>query len=438
MIGGAGDLSTHGRRTNVLNWRFALSATLTGREQPVPHRTYAAVRDERRILVATDATINARGAIVMGSLLAEEGATTVRALSVVDPFFVGIPELGAAPPPIDLEQSRVDARSATVGEAITHTLGSSTHWPVDVRMGLSGQVIAATAEEQGASLVVLGLGRHRLSDRLLGRETALQVTRFGSTPVLAVPAEGAVLPQVAVVATDFSDYSLRAARTALALFPSLTWLYLVHVRPLASPPVAPDELVELKLFRKALPLAAGTQVQSVVLPGGDAAESLLRFAGLARANLIVAGTHGRGFFARLVHGSVSTNVIRGAECAVLVVPPPRADSSAVAAQIVPLSKPGTAWTTVLTEFSARNAGRKCALEMDDPAAGAQLRATGFTFLGATFAADEGRIELLLGVAVPRLTRHIVGVVGVDVVSGGNGRETLRVAHGSGHTLLTVL
>lgn len=390
------------------------------------------------IQLATDASPGARGAMRLAQLFAHEAGWRIRVVSVVDPFFAGVPEFGVIPPPSELERTRGEARARAIRGELAGLGELQRNWHVEVRMGLPAQAIAAAADESRDALVVMGLGRHGLADRLLGRETALHVSRFCSVPVLAVPPSITTLPRIAIVGVDFSDHSVRAAQAALALLPGLSWLYLVHVRPSTLPVVAPDELAELRIFRDSLEPGRGVNIQSVVITGNDPVESLHRFAGLAHADLIVVGTHGHGFFARLVHGSVSTGTLRAADCSVLVVPPPRRAESAAVEAAKPVAH-AARWMETVASFSSRNAGRRCTLEADDPPAGARLQAIGFTFLGATCDTNRG-VELAFSdsaVPMPDLTRYFTSVDTADVVSGSSESETLRIAHGSARTLLTV-
>jgi nucleotide-binding universal stress UspA family protein len=57
-----------------------------------------------------------------------------------------------------------------------------------------------------------------------------------------------------------------------------------------------------------------------VLKRGDPARELLVFAEAEDIDLIATGSHGHGPIARAFVGSVSTRIVRGAHCAVLVVP----------------------------------------------------------------------------------------------------------------------
>ena len=55
---------------------------------------------------------------------------------------------------------------------------------------------------------------------------------------------------------------------------------------------------------------------------GPAPEAVLAVAEDIGADLVVTGSHGRGRVARAVLGSVSTEILHGADCDVLVVQPP--------------------------------------------------------------------------------------------------------------------
>ena len=66
----------------------------------------------------------------------------------------------------------------------------------------------------------------------------------------------------------------------------------------------------------------------LVVQVGVAADSILSFAQLQKADVIVMGTHGRRGFDRLMLGSVTDRVMRGAPCPVLATSRPTHDSVA--------------------------------------------------------------------------------------------------------------
>src|SRR5262249_9075776 len=71
--------------------------------------------------------------------------------------------------------------------------------------------------------------------------------------------------------------------------------------------------------RRQLVARSPINVETVTLHG-DPANEVLHWATRIGADLIAAGSHGYGFFSRLLLGSVATKLLRRASCAVLGVP----------------------------------------------------------------------------------------------------------------------
>jgi nucleotide-binding universal stress UspA family protein len=177
-------------------------------------------------------------------------------------------------------------------------------------------------------MIVSGLGRHHVMDRLFGDETALRLIRASSVPVFAVASGTSQLPARIVVAVDFSETSLRAARLALEVAAPRATIYLTHVGPRDSvlrewngwgATYKHEVSVALVKMRKQLRVPAGMSVQSVMLQG-DPATELLAFASTVAADAIATGSHGHGFITRMIVGSVTTRILRCATCSVLCVP----------------------------------------------------------------------------------------------------------------------
>jgi nucleotide-binding universal stress UspA family protein len=180
----------------------------------------------------------------------------------------------------------------------------------------------------------MGLGEHGVTARLMQRETALQVMRAASVPVLALPRDAWGIPHSAVAAIDFTASSETAAAAALDLLGGEGTLYVAHVLPRtmiphAEPPSWGDEstagtLKRLEAVVRRLDPPRGVHVEYVLLHG-EPAHELLAFAEEMKADLVAVGAHGRSALGRLLMGSVSTRLVRTAECWVLVAP---ADGSA--------------------------------------------------------------------------------------------------------------
>jgi nucleotide-binding universal stress UspA family protein len=69
-----------------------------------------------------------------------------------------------------------------------------------------------------------------------------------------------------------------------------------------------------------LQIRSGARVAARMLDG-EPASALLDFARREHCDLIALGGHARGLMDRILLGSVRTQVLRGARCSVLVVPP---------------------------------------------------------------------------------------------------------------------
>jgi nucleotide-binding universal stress UspA family protein len=134
---------------------------------------------------------------------------------------------------------------------------------------------------------------------------------------------------VVIVATDFSPQSMRAARAVLPLLDDEAVIHVVHVwqpSATADPTVFAVEeeyarAISGRLARFVADLHAppGVTVRSAVREGRCAGQ-LVAYASEHHADLIVAGRHGLNTIARFFVGSVTTALLRGATCSVLVTP----------------------------------------------------------------------------------------------------------------------
>jgi nucleotide-binding universal stress UspA family protein len=118
------------------------------------------------------------------------------------------------------------------------------------------------------------------------------------------------------VPTDFSLESEKAVAYAAALARRMgSALYLVHVlKDLAGYHEARERLAML-----ASRLAIGTRRFALDVRTGEPAESIAEAAERYGADLVVMTTHGRTGLAHMVSGSVAEEVIRRADCPVLVL-----------------------------------------------------------------------------------------------------------------------
>lgn len=397
------------------------------------------------VIIATDGRDQSDPAIVAGRIIA--GADdALRVVTVLRP----LPAVSVeAPLPPDVEAARRADQKRTVVAQLRRLCGVADI-DVELHTGDPAASITRVAHESGATMIIAGLGRHRVMDRLFGDETALRLIRLAGVPVLAVTNGLRQAPRRIVVATDFSETSLRAARLATELVAMGGTVYLAHVAPRDSTlydwngtgsSYKHDAGDALQKVREQLRIPGDIVVQRILLQG-DPATELLAFATSVNADLIATGSHGRGFVTRMLVGSVTTRILRTATCSVLCVPHRAAMTRGLTTANPPvvanLSK--AEWTDTLDAFTRRNVGRRGVLEVDDPEIGAQAQENDYPLLGATYDPHDERVDLMfgeLGDVNRHLTRGIGGISGIDVLRDDMGRDlALRIAHGAGQTLLT--
>ena len=379
--------------------------------------------------------------------------TSLEAVAVVEPlgsYAIGTEVMLVAP---ELEAARRAQLETRVRDRLARALGEERSWRCDVRVGPPVRVVAATATERHATLLVAGSGHHGIAAQLMGSELALQAVRLGDRPVLSVTPGWQGLPRRILCAMDFSPASVRAARLACALLADGGILQLLLVTPPSQQVgLLGDSWLRAQREEAARRFAELRAILEPELPPGAMLDETSR-AGLVvdelldgvhrhDAQLIAVGTQGRDFLERLFVGSTASGVMRRAHVPVLCAPPPAAAERAWielrlrgATQLERASD----WPAVLDAFTRRHAGRRSWLEVDDPSSGAQLQQRGLTFAGAAFDRHDRRVVLsFLDAADPmrHLTRDVPRVDWVALRAGpGAGDEVLCLAHGRGQTLL---
>lgn len=400
------------------------------------------------VVIATDGRQQSDAALIAGLLLGE-ATDAVRVASVLRPVPIVSPEAQLPMSP-DVEATRRADLKRSVVDQMGRVWTNADDVDVELYEGDPATTIARVARDANATMIVSGLGRHRVVDRLFGDETALRLIRVSAVPVLAVSSAFTRLPGRIVVAVDFSETSLRAARMALQVAAPEATIYLAHVAPRDSTlydwngggsSYKQDAGEALQKIREQLRVPDGVTVQRVLLQG-DPATELLAFATSVNADLIATGSHGHGFVARMLIGSVTTRILRCSTCSVLTVPHAAA-MTRIRTTVAPpevKSLPRREWSDRLDEFTRRNAGRRGVLEVDDPEIGAQAQEHDYPLLGATYDPADSCVDIMLGELgdVQRhLTRSIGNVSAIDVLTDEKGRDiALRIAHGAGQTLLT--
>lgn len=397
-------------------------------------------------LIGTDGTTQSDAAIALARLLPLGDKRNARLVTVVD--HAPIP-WGTVDRTLVMDYERGLQKEAEVKATAQRDRLGDKSWDVEVRAGDPATTIAAMAKESRSRIVVVGLGGHGAAARLFGNETALRLMRVSQVPVLAVHSSLKALPMRIMVATDFRESSIEAARLALEIAAPGAAVTLVHVVPWDRREYIPEHWfkeneanVGAQLTRVTgwLDQGSGHRIHQKILYGKPG-PSLLAYAEEIDADLIVAGTHGRGMLGRILGGETIAKLVRGAQRSVLVLPAAAAFQGFDQPEAKPESRDEhTDWSRALDGFSRRNAGRRGRLEVDDPTIGAQVEMTGYRFLGAVYDAPSKRAQLMFGGASgdgPHLVRGIANIKAVEILSGGNGERDTALSIGSddGQTLL---
>ena len=279
------------------------------------------------LVVATDGSARSDAAFTAARLFAGRTNADVQVVTVAEPIFLPSPEWGIVPPMADMLDARRSRQLTAAREQLARVVSPEADWQVTVIDGEPASELARVAGESGARLMVLGRGRHSLAERVLLGETASRLLRLADVPVFAAEPTLTKLPSRIVVATDFSGFSAYAALVALSLADPRAVVYLAHVTPRLD--LAPEAARWAESYEQAARAgmcsirdALGLdrmQVELVTLTG-RAGVALADFAEATKADLVVSGTHGWGFFNRLILGSVATDLLHRAPCSALIVP----------------------------------------------------------------------------------------------------------------------
>jgi len=286
------------------------------------------------VLLATDGSPGAVAAARVAYALATKHHAKVNVVSVVDTRSAPIP------PPLDAAIALGDVvggetihkeQEQAIRAELSGATGSSIDWPVRIMLGTPATSIVKEARHLGAVLIILGLRRHGRLDRVVNDETTLNVMRNASCPVLGAVAELSELPGRVLSAMDFSDGSLIAVRSAMAVVCDDAKLVLAYVRPMSGFLVDEGEArihdmgVEAGFTKVAHELGQdGVTFDHVVLhhaPGESIACALLDYADEIGSDLIAAGSVRHSRLDRWMVGSVSTELVRDGRRSVLIVPP---------------------------------------------------------------------------------------------------------------------
>ena len=294
-------------------------------------RYHAAQIKIKTILVPLDFSRSSMEALNYAVELAKSFAATVHLLHVTAPD-----EAASAGAAHLLRQTADSLMSAREKLAKVHEDHFSSFWPANshVRSGHPFHEICQQAREIDADLIVLATRGHSGLKRLLLGSTAERVLRFAPCPVLVVRRwkRGNLRVRRIMVPTDFSQCAMAGliygALWAKSFAAKLRLLYVLFP---AAPVLIDRVATNLPAEQMGIPMDTQLEMAGLTkleLLNGVKCESQIKIGYPVDAicgetnnvDLVVISTHGRSGFKHALLGSVSEQVVRYAECPVLVVP----------------------------------------------------------------------------------------------------------------------
>jgi nucleotide-binding universal stress UspA family protein len=283
------------------------------------------------IIVGVDGTPESLRAAELAAKIASAARAQlvpVHAVPVI-PAFTGV--TGVEPMPLfspELQDELNRSSRAQIARALEKVLPAAAVDRLEVQTGPAPFILAEVARKRQAELVVLGGKQHGALARGLGRSTAHYLVRTLDIPLLVVGDSTAAIAKV-LAAVDLSTVSLptiKAAERFADVFGAQ--LRLLHVvEPLRFTYLAPDQWDEQAYHRRseqmfdrfATPFKQVAKDDRVVRKGIPA-EMIAEEAGAWRADVVVVGSHGKGWVDRILVGSTTERLVTELPTAILVVP----------------------------------------------------------------------------------------------------------------------
>lgn len=293
------------------------------------------------VIVGVDGSPEAVRAAALGWKIAEEARTECRLVHAVpDVWAVASPAQVPMYSP-QLERDLADDARRQLGSGLGDAVPQSVRDTLEIRIGHAALVLSDVIKESGgAELVVLGGKHHGPLARSFGGSTAHYLIRTLDVPVLVAGASPRPVERV-LTAVDLSEVApatLAAAAWIAGLLGAR--LRVMHVvEPIKFPTVVPVTLDDEEFYRRSvvafgrlMTLHEGVAETDRVTRRGVAAETIEAEAAGWPADLIVVGSHGKGWVDRLIVGSVTERLLNRLPASLLVIPAARAQRRAAAAR----------------------------------------------------------------------------------------------------------
>jgi len=181
-----------------------------------------------------------------------------------------------------------------------------------VKTGSAPGMLALLARECGSDLIITGVARHNSWSDYFNGTAVDHLVRHADIPVLIVRKRARGSYQRLVVATDFSDCSIHALRTAAELFPNIpiTLVHAFHVPYEAwlksdnmREHIRAERIAEMEKVLADPSVASLRNRLSTAIEEGELGGVIIRQLRPAASDLLVVGTHGQSALGYATVGS---------------------------------------------------------------------------------------------------------------------------------------
>jgi nucleotide-binding universal stress UspA family protein len=279
------------------------------------------------IIVGVDASPAAAGAAAVGERIARLASVPCQAIHAVRDAWAPLVAVSVDPQVVDMQQLQLAVARQQVNEALGTAVSDQLRQKLDVVFGPAAVALQQAMRERRPGLVVLGGKHHSMLERWLGGSTSLHVVRTAEVPVLITVGAPTSFRRV-LVAADLSKASGPtiglAERFAKLVGAQLRVLSVFELLPNLGgvPPLDPTEyfaLAQETLEHEIWPLVRTPGTEKIVRHG-SVVDTLLREATDWKADVLVVGSHGKGWAQRVLLGSVTEQLINQLPTSLLVAP----------------------------------------------------------------------------------------------------------------------
>jgi len=280
------------------------------------------------VVVGVDASPAAAGAAAVGDRIARLAGVGCQLVHAVRDAWAPLVAVNPDPQVAEMQQLQLAVAREAINDNLRNAgLAVAILENLAVLFGPAAVMLQEVTRARRAGLLVLGGKHHSALERWLGGSTSLHVVRTSEVPVLITAGQPVALRRI-LVAADLSP----AAGPTVALAERFARLVGAELRVLTvfeplpnlpgMPPTDPAEyyaLAQETLERDVWPLVKTSRAEKFVRHG-MVVETLLREATDWQADMLVVGSHGKGWAQRVLLGSVTERLLNHLPTSLLVAP----------------------------------------------------------------------------------------------------------------------